>query len=240
VTATTVVVPFLAQSIDSSGRSGRTALYSSCQDVGGVARFDTCTANVGLTELGRNANATVPLSASDLAGGGLEVTYFANIALTQSWETVSARIGYSRSASNQGGFSTSSVLDAVTGTVTWQPTELWTIALTALWSQRESVSKGIDPNLSKSLFVSPFFFSGATEAVTASQSVVLRSRNINVQNYLVSLRVDRRIWKRLTVYGSFLYNYQNQGDTFQTASGSYDAKRINLGVRYEFDPIQLF
>ncbi len=78
--------------------------------------------------------------------------------------------------------------------------------------------------------------------LAGSSTFILEASNsaIDIQDYIVSLRVDRKIWKRLSVYGSFIYFYQTQKNSLGTSANlNYDATRFNVGVRFEFDPYHL-
>ncbi len=74
-----------------------------------------------------------------------DLTYFAHLALVKDWESWNGRIAYDRSNSENARFGSSSVADTLSGSLSWRPSRLWTLGLTAAVSLQEQVGDQVVP-----------------------------------------------------------------------------------------------
>jgi len=193
---------------------------------------------VDLTQTG-----TLQQTGSSASSGGMNVTYFANVSMTKRWTWFDARVAYVRSASNNSGFAQSLITDSVTLTGDWNPSPLWELTVTGIFTRQQSDNQvtvlltpvtGV-PNLFAAGPQGVFFFDGAQ---AQGLRVFSQKSGLEVMNYGLSTQLNRRITRRTYVYGRASYEKQT---TKRDIVGSYNTDRyiVTIGFRYEFDPIHI-
>lgn len=186
-----------------------------------------------LTQIG-----TAPESA------GSSLTYFANLAITKRWRWFEMTGTYVRNATNTSGFSQSLVTDTLTLTNIWEPSPVWRLNVTGLFSRRASSSKQLfqlttvnrtsllnvtDPDLGALSF---------TGAQAQGFQIFSSKTGLVVTNYALSAQLNRRITRSAYVYGRASYQKQVTSRT-GLASSDVDRYQLVVGFRYEFDPIHI-
>lgn len=171
---------------------------------------------------------------------GVRTTIFANIELQKRWDHFRAIARFQRTDATSSGLGQSTVLNALSGRLIWEPTNRWSIAAAGTWSLRESATGqtangiGLGPP-------QPLFFAGTGVTAQGSPSVNLRivdSDNlINVTTYTASLTASRFIGKQSRVFVRYLYVNQSFDGT--TATREFDNHRIMVGFRLILDWIRL-
>jgi len=172
-----------------------------------------------------------------------KVTYFASASMTKSWRNWEATLSYTRSAGSSSGYGTSNILDTVSAVGVWQPSPLWYFSLTGRWDQRETASK-------QSVVVATVDPQGVTFLSTIGPITIPNVANLNglttakvdsndaLRDFSVLLYGQRRITKRLTVFGRASYFDQKAKGDVSRGRDFKDAI-VSLGVRYEFTPIEI-
>ncbi len=77
----------------------------------------------------------------DRPDSGSNITFFAAASVVKSWETVTAALRYTRRDSGSSGFGTSTIVDTVTGTLSWEPARKWRLSLSGIWTQQSSATE---------------------------------------------------------------------------------------------------
>jgi hypothetical protein len=190
---------------------------------------------------------------------GSSITYFADVSLTKEWETVTGTLSYGRSAGTSSGIGASTTTDSVRGTAIWRPTRNWTVQTIALFDRQESIGRttvtGIQVLDAATAFVTlpstqvdadlllQAFLTQPNLATAARSIGVVRTdikSKLVTNRFLVSLYADRKLGRNLSIFGRTSYTYQkNTRSGFFDSVTDYHSYRFELGVRYEFDPIQL-
>jgi len=192
---------------------------------------------------------TVPIVGQPSSSSN-SLTYFANILMSKRWETVTGTLGYSRSAGSSGVFTTSTEVDAVTGTLSWEATPLWTTDLSLVWSDQSSTSNnsfGLREAVVGFPYAGVSLVTGlpvSTQTPKVTSVVVQQQRStINVYQVIIGLHSQYRLTKRLSVFSNVFFLNQNSsaqgGQGLNLSNLNYNATRIDLGFHYEFDPIYL-
>lgn len=168
-----------------------------------------------------------------------DITLFANIRLIKRWERWRLIGRYTRSDSQSSGVSQSSIVDALSVQVTWDPSPLWSAEWGASFTNRESAT---EQTISVVGLASGFvFLPPSATVVPGAASANLRLLEVDdaleVKTYSTTLRVTRRLARRLEVFGRF--NYLKQDLDTQTTSREFDVFRVLLGLRWRFEPIHI-
>jgi hypothetical protein len=229
-------------------------LLSSCNTAGVFPAFSIPLLNVVVTKPTPSEIANPqPVGVTGISQGSQNtVTYFANIVLSKQWETVTGSLGYSRSAGASGVFNSSTTTDAVSGTLTWNASPLWSTSLSLIWTDQSTTQTttvgspllvvGGFSNYMQTGFTFP---TGATQPVVVKSVVVQQANStLNVYQFIIGLHSEYKITKRLKVFGNVFFlnqtSAQQGGQAFNLSSLDYNATRIDLGFHYEFDPIHLW
>lgn len=219
-----------------------------CPNLGGLGNpldasqtlaFDVNGQPVDLTQTG-----TLGLVGSTAKSGGMSITYFANIAMTKRWTWFDARVNYVRSASNTSGFNQSLITDSLTLTGNWNPSPLWALTVTGIFTRQQSDSEqpvlltpvtSVDIPVAYNPQVGLFSFTGAQ---AQGLRLFTQKSGLQVMNYGLSAQLNRKITRRTYVYGNASYQKQT---TKQDIVGSLSTDRyiVTIGFRYEFDPIHI-
>jgi hypothetical protein len=180
------------------------------------------------------------------------ITYFADVKLEKRWDTVTASVRYDRNAATSSSVGRTTIADTVMGVVDWRPTRLWRVSVSGVWNRQTS-------DIARTRGVPTQLFGGFPVTLTATNNLTLTTTTVGTEaaesralfltsvkdtyvsdRYTASLAASRYLTKRLSAFGRSIYSYQRT--KFEESGGSatsYDAFRIELGLRYEFDPIQL-
>ena len=168
--------------------------------------------------------------------GGMSITYFANISMTKRWTWFDASVNFVRSASNTSGFAQSLITDSLTFTGDWNPSPLWELTVTGIFTRQQS-----DSNVSFVLTQVepvPIFGGLLTGAEAQGLRTFTQKSGLQVLNYGLSTQLNRKITRRTYVYGRASYEKQT---TKRDIVGSFNTDRyiVTIGFRYEFDPIHI-
>ena len=211
---------------------------------GNLLLTNECKTLSPLTDAEQNAlagapNVTINPIPGDTGGTNGGLTYFAAITLTKHWERWDASLNYTRDSGTSSSFNQSTILDTVQGGLLWHPGELWNVSLNASWSRRTSASDQpvLVPVVEAAGVGNPFGID-PNAAVYSAFTTVKFSNAIDVDNYVAYIRVDRKLSRRLSTFGLFLYDQQKVNGGFVSGNDFTDY-RVQFGVRYEFEPLPL-
>jgi len=175
--------------------------------------------------------------------GGMSITYFANVSMAKRWTWFDARVNFVRSASNTSGFEQALITDSVVLTGDWNPSPLWGLTVTGIFTRQQSDSKVPVVLTQVAPAALSFEFNGLTIPFNGAQAQGLRlftqKSGLQVMNYGLSTELNRRITGRTYVYGRVSYEKQTTKRNL-VASFSTDRYVVTIGFRYEFDPIHVF
>jgi hypothetical protein len=171
------------------------------------------------------------------------VNYFGTISISKDWRQWQAVLEYSRTASNSSGLSGSTILDQLTGTVIWRPSQLWTVTFNAIYSTQTALNETTEreitlrPELESALLFGFIPITGAVGVPVEVRSGSAISSELELTTTYLTLDFNRRVTNHLTLIGSATY-WQQQSD------GLLDDTRINdiqfsLGFTWNFEPIPL-
>lgn len=248
--------------------------YPTRTDEDGVARFldaTTCpTLSDGTPFVSADCDALPGVSgAADTAGianrislfGELEepaqtsTTFFADIGLLKEWSDWTFSLRYRREDDTTTGLGATSIIDIVTGRLTWKVTRRLSFELINQWTQREQESTfnqvvvGLDtpgclsPGL---LFLGDncLFFTTAGAALAplaAAQTTSLRAittkRKTDLTTYRAILLGRYQINKRVAFFGRLFYYREKTSSNFGFQRQA-DQFTVWIGLDYEFEPIR--
>ena len=162
----------------------------------------------------------------------LSVTFFGTASMLVEWGDWAGNLYFRRTESNDSGQGSATSVSTVGFSVDWEPTYEWQFVLTANWSLRESLRN--ERRLGNDFAVEagpPIALPGPTSAVAqiASQTSVPVNRALDINQYVVGLRVKRRLTEHMFADASVGYvNEQRPGrDTISRV-------RASLQIVYSF------
>ena len=190
-------------------------------------------------------------------GAESSLTYFANLSLEKTWQRWRASASYRRSASNASGIGTSTLVDAVSATLLYTPTEKWRISLSGGYSKQTALSEArqrvpvlepleavlgpdgryrpgrcpsgpADADCFQAIF-------GDVVAVTSGGTI---DNAVDFSTARIELRALRRISKRFRVLGTAAYFRQKNEGALQR-SATTDLYQVSLRFVWELEPIPL-
>ncbi len=180
------------------------------------------------------------------------LTYFGSLSLEKTWRRWNASIAYQRSASSASGIGTSTNLDLVSGSLTWRPTIHWDLTLSGNYSKQTAISTGRIPQ--NALATAPFTSQVAVANSDGSTSIVnllapvgipinaslgaSADNAYDVSSYLLEMRAERRISRRLILDGSVSW-YQQKNAGAAIVASNQTIYRVVFGFTWNFDPIPL-
>lgn len=232
---------------------------NTCPFQGSFRIFDAsrCQTFPGTERLAQQNNFRTAVSfvgANEVSPPQSSLTYYGRLSLVKKWETLTAVFSYDRSASTASGLGTSTNIDALGGSLTWQPTAMWSATLNSTFSRQTAASKTQQPLLVIS-GPTPICLGtvdasgncnppGAVVLTNAAHAAGVTSRlvksGLEFTTYRVDLNVSRKINKRLTVIGiGSWWRQENTGSEFTQSSQAQDF-RFQLGFTYTFDSIPLW
>lgn len=179
------------------------------------------------------------------------LTLFGAFSLVKRWERSNAQIRLQRRTSSSSGDGTSTDLTLANFVFNWKPANRWSLAAIATWTLQTSASEFPITEL----VVTPgtVFVDGNGRVVGDASQAAFRADGAAITSgvrtagssdsaferttYQLQLRAARRISRRLVanVRASFLRSEQS-GDL--QADVTRDVYRLDIGVRWEFDPIR--
>ena len=179
------------------------------------------------------------------------LNYFGRLSLQKDWQLWHATIAYQRSASSASGIGTSTSLDVFSGELSWRPTALWDVAFSGSYSTQAAISTGrvsdyalrteclqlttplpISCGATTNLFVAPV-------GVPVEASLGAKLNNpYDVSSYLMELRAERRISRRLAVDASFSW-FQQKNNGVAILASNETIYRVVVGFTWNFDPIPM-
>lgn len=186
---------------------------------------------------------------------GSSITYFANVSLQKRWRWFEASASYVRNASNTSGFGQSLITDTVTLATIWDPSPVWRLTLTGLFTRRQSSSDSAflltpvqpvdfcvlspDSGAACSNAAGTFFpavsFQGAQAAGLRTFS---QNAGFEIVNYAFTAQLNRQIGNNAYVFGRASFEQQtNKVKGFDSVD--FDRYLITIGFRYEFDAFHL-
>jgi hypothetical protein len=180
------------------------------------------------------------------------LTYFGSLSLEKDWRRWHASVSYQRSASSASGIGTSTNLDLFSGEVTWRPTPHWDVTLSGSYSTQTAISTGRIPQnaLATSVKSDRFVITNPNGSTSIVDGVALVGIPINaslganadnaydVSSYLLEMRAERRISRRLILDGSVSWFQQKNAGAAILASNE-TVYRVVFGFTWNFDPIPL-
>ena len=212
--------------------------------------------DTGQTGVLRLASGSVPIVRASFLDGGAEaedaLTLFGSLSLIKQWERSSARLSVQRRTSAASGNGVSTDLTSATASYSWQPERRWQLTALAGWSLQTSAS---DVPLTEIVVEPGTLFVDATgrlvddpalatfRADGAAISAGLREAGstdsaLESTTYQVQFLASRQISRRLTARGRVsLFRFESSGDL--QSDRTTDALRLEVGLRWEFDPLRL-
>ncbi|RIL04876.1 MAG: hypothetical protein DCC71_12455 [Proteobacteria bacterium] len=176
-----------------------------------------------------------------------QLSYFGRLSLDKQWSQWRGTLSYSRSASNGSGLGVSTIVDNLSGELTWTPTRHWTLKLLGGVSMQSAISElrvqqvALRPAVARIPIVST---DGIVTTTLATVGVPFEISSgdeidnpIDVRTFRVELRGTRRISRNLTADASASYYQQKSSSDFADAKRNY--YRVIVGVTWTFDPIPL-
>ncbi len=147
-------------------------------------------------------------------GSESRLTYFGNASLSKSWETLDGALSYNRTESTSSGVSGGSVLDSVTGSLSWAPSHRWTYTLIGSWARRTAATEQLG-----------IFFTSPTE-------ITLREITTDdaVDTTRIEVKVQRSLSKRLSVFG--LATWLHQERNFSSAARDLNSEQEQIAVLF--------
>jgi hypothetical protein len=236
---------------------------TTCDTREGVVVASGCTAiappietiNEAFAQALRNSFVLAPLQ-NVQQGENSSVTYFADASITKSWETVDASLSFRRSAGTASGLGTASTDTTVRGAVVWRPDQKWRFTLSSFYTMKEaegdarenlpivgSILDGPTGAIEETIGVLSIFFNPqfANSARTTGARQFTFTNQSKLTTYSIGLYSEHRFTKNFTAFNRIFYTYHvSEFDGAFESKVSYDSTRIDLGVRYEFDPIHFF
>lgn len=178
------------------------------------------------------------------------LTYFGSLSLEKDWRRWHASVSYQRSASSASGIGTSTNLDLFSGAVTWRPTPHWDVTLSGSYSTQTAISTGRIPQnaLANGILLTngeiwdprtPLPRIVAPVGIPINASLGANADNAyDVSSYLLEMRAERRISRRLILDGSVSWFQQKNAGAAILASNE-TVYRVVFGFTWNFDPIPL-
>ena len=216
---------------------------NSCTPFEGVLVAEGCrTIPVDATRAGLAQTGTLTQIGTAPKSGGMSLTYFANVSMTKRWTWFDASVNYVRSASNTSGFAQSLITDSLTFTGDWNPSPLWALTVTGIFTRQQSDSEQAFVLTQVKPAALSLEIDGLSIPFTGAEAQGLRTftqkSGLQVLNYGLSTQLNRKITRRTYVYGRASYEKQT---TKRDIVGSFNTDRyiVTIGFRYEFDPIHI-
>ncbi len=188
---------------------------------------------------------SAPLRQIDLVDDGDDfgstVTFFGSIEFVKNWETWRTILGYRRTDSSASGLGQSTVLDAITGQLIWEPDRNWDLRFVTQFTSRTSATNqtanaiGLgDPVTNFTLLAAGGVPVTVFGTASPSTSLVLASSDqfTDVRDVRVFLNVQRKIGRDFEFFGRLTYIYQD-GD-IGGRSRTFDKFGAFFGFRYRF------
>lgn len=182
-----------------------------------------------------------PVDASGLSN--TDVSYFAEAKLTKSWELTKLYLTYTRSESASSGVATSSILDVVSGRLTYAPSAGWFFSFIADWTQRQFVQEVVqsvvpvvlgDPLILDPAVPSGFFFAQAgPDRLTTI--VTTNGGSSDQTSWSTTFSAKRQLSKQITLLSYF--RYQETDSQTEVRNSNITTIFGYVGLRYEFDPV---
>jgi len=237
--------------VDGNGELVGPADFASCEPFGPFAFLTfqlspeflaLCNATTGLAPT--IGTVGVPFVGQPPEQAGDSLTYFANIAIEKEWSQLLGRLSYVRSASNTSGLGQSLITDVFAANFTWRPSDVWTVNLAAVFTQRESAS---DNSSFFAVGIPAFSQDGFLILSNVAAVGFEQSQSQTFQNYGLRATASRRIGRHTRVFANVAFqrietDFETQNPvTGETTSRDRGFNRfvVGIGVSYEFSPIHL-
>jgi hypothetical protein len=168
---------------------------------------------------------------------GSNITFFGSIEFVKNWKDWRTSFSYVRTDAGSSGVGQSTVLDALTAQLVWNPDRNWTVRLLAQATMRQAATDqvangvGLGPPVNLLLPAVGGFF--VTPASPSTSLVLVESDAFtDITTYQTSMEVRRNIGRSFQVFGRVTYFYQDAD--LGTTSRTIDNFRTLFGFRYQF------
>jgi hypothetical protein len=182
------------------------------------------------------------------------VTLFGSWSLRKQWDRSAAELRVQRRTSAASGDGVSTDLTLASASFTWRPDRKWVLRWTAGWTLQTSAS---DFPITEIVFgpaADPIFVDDAFRITSDPASAVFRADGAVVStgvretgstdsafestSYQAQFVATRQISRRLTARGRLsFFRFDTSGDL--QADRTTDSVRVEVGLRWTFDPIRL-
>lgn len=208
----------------------------------GASFTDAVTGAAEIAQQVQTGVGTLPIGAPPKAKSS-SLTYFASTSLEKRWRNLVGTLGYRRSASSSSGLAVSSVLDTVSGGVTWQPSPLWYLSFSARFDRRTASGDQVTQLIvldDQRLFTTSVLPAATLANVGSGSSIRLQKINSDqkIDGFTFFATANRRFSRRLVGIARLTYFTQKQKFTGFRGT-KYDQWVASLGMQWEFDPIQI-
>jgi hypothetical protein len=173
------------------------------------------------------------------------LNYFGSLSLEKDWRLWRASVSYQRSASSAAGIGTSTNLDVFSGEITWRPTAFWDVTVSGSYSTQTAISTGRAPQNSVTASMLEIknpdgtIFATAPVGIPTNASLGAAAENAyDVSSYLMEVRAERRISRRLILDASFSW-FQQQNNGAAIVASNETVYRVVVGFTWNFEPIPL-
>ncbi len=197
----------------------------------GTAAFDQVTGSSNTVERAEGASDTT-------------FALLGEVELTRRWtSTFTTRAGYVRRQSAASGLGGTTILDVVNLSADWTPFERWEFNLRGDWSQRQSVAESTQslpeavevPQLAGGLD-----FGTPVAAYSGGRISRTTDNEVDTQRWGIGARIGHRLARRTRLSLRFTYDKQSSKSRTSGTTSDFENYTAILGVRHEFEPIQLW
>jgi hypothetical protein len=175
-----------------------------------------------------------PSYAESRETGEDDVTVFGAAEMVKRWETLTATLRYQRTAGSVPGLGQATDVDSALARVFWRPSPHWSYALTGSWVRDRS---SIDQDLC--LVGNTVFAGSCPPPLIPFGAQNVGSQDFDLELWRVEGRVERRLSRRLRVFGTAVYFNQDRDRGAFADDIGYDDFRVIFGFRYELDAVHL-
>jgi len=176
----------------------------------------------------------------------LSVNGFGQARLTKRWApNVLSEASYRRQQSTASGVGGSTILDAVMFFTNWEINDLWDAGVRFDWTKRKSVAKlnqtvGVVVPASAEGVSFDNFDDDLVAVLQGDLQTIKTNNTVDTERWGVGARVARKIGRHLEVALRLRYNKQSSKSRTRGSASDFDDYLAILGVRYTFEPIEVW
>lgn len=173
-------------------------------------------------------------------------TFFAQAQLVKKWRDVTFIASYRRTQNPESNEGTTSIVDNVTGRLSYRPGNNWRVSATAGFNRRQNTNSQV---VERTLFfrdsglrgrpynASPFFPANVAVAEFADEEFDVSNTALDVDQIRFGASVGRTLTRRLRANVKFDGVLQNSKGR---NARDFDQYRVSAGFSYSFEPIRFF